>query len=82
MTYVDTADLRDRTCRRCGAVFGDALAHRRWHQMLDERDDIEHLAVVVDRLQQAQVDGMATIGRLLRIAFERLGMAIDEGGDT
>jgi hypothetical protein len=81
VTVVDTADLADRTCRRCGAVYGDALAHRRWHQLLDERDDIEHLAVVVDKLGQSQVDGFETMSRLLRIAFARLGLLDGEGAE-
>ena len=37
MTFVDTADLADRSCRICGAVVGDALRHRRWHTEEDEQ---------------------------------------------
>jgi aminoglycoside phosphotransferase len=45
----------DRTCLKCGAVYGDALAHRRWHLAEEERWDtvlalLRGLAEAVDRL--------------------------------
>jgi len=78
MTIVDTGDLHDRTCRRCGAVYGDALAHRRWHATIDEREDIATMSAALDRMAQAQVDGFDTMVRLLRIAFTKLGISVEE----
>jgi aminoglycoside phosphotransferase len=39
VTLIDSADLRERTCLKCGAVYGDALSHRRWHLTLEEQWD-------------------------------------------
>jgi len=39
VTFVDTADLSERTCRVCGVVVGDAIRHRLWHREEDDRND-------------------------------------------
>ena len=68
MTIVDTADLADRTCLRCGAVYTDALAHRRWHRELDE---------LLDELVKAQdqtTDGLGTVHRVLSAVCEHVGL--------
>ena len=74
MTIVDTADLQDRTCSRCGAVYTDALLHRRWHRELDE---------LIDELVKAQdqtTDGLGTVHRVLSSVCEHIGLG-SQGDD-
>jgi hypothetical protein len=72
VTIVDTADLADRTCSRCGAVYTDALMHRRWHRELDEL--IDELTRAADQT----TDGMGTVHRLLAVVCEHVGLGSQE----
>jgi hypothetical protein len=68
VTLLDTGDLQDRTCRRCGCVYGDALLHRRYHAELDQ---------VIDELVKAQdqtTDGLGTAHRVLTAVCEHVGL--------
>lgn len=66
MTLVDTADLRDRTCRHCGAVVWDRVTHQRWHHETDEA-----IATVSDALDHA-LDGIEFSRQLIGQLTERL----------
>jgi hypothetical protein len=48
VTFVDMSDLASRTCPRCGAVYGDALLHRRWHR--DEEETLQSVRRMLVRL--------------------------------
>lgn len=63
MTLVDTADLQERTCARCGAVYGDALLHRKWHR--DDTDRWDRLLAVLRGIED-QTDHLAERLRLDR----------------